>query len=186
MNCIIRGNNLEITDALKEFIERKLSRLDKYFGKPFNANVALSVQKDDHRVEVTIPYPGMMIRAEEVSEDMYASVDLVVEKLERQIRKYKTKVNRKLRSDGSLRFLQNGSSLQSSAVSVEELDDGPEIKIVRRKQFEFKPMDPEEAVLQMEMLGHNFFVFHNAETDQVNVIYKRKDGKYGLIEPESE
>jgi putative sigma-54 modulation protein len=186
MNCIIRGNNLELTDALKEFIEKKMSRLDKYFDKPFTANVALSVQKDDHRVEVTIPYPGMTIRAEEVSEDMYASVDLVVEKLERQIRKYKTKVNRKLRSNGSLRFLQNGSNLQPSTIAIEELDDTSEIKIVRRKQFEFKPMDPEEAVLQMEMLGHNFFVFHNAETNQPNVIYKRKDGKYGLIEPESE
>ncbi|SFI64792.1 ribosome hibernation-promoting factor, HPF/YfiA family [Thermoflavimicrobium dichotomicum] len=185
MNYVIRGNNLEVTDALREFIEKKLSRLEKYFEKPTDAHVALSVQKDHHKVEVTIPYPGLLVRAEEVSDDMYVSVDLVIEKLERQIRKYKTKVNRKLRQDGSLRSLQkeNAFSIQSVATATVEQEES-DFEIVRRKQFELKPMDTEEAILQMDLLGHNFFVFINAETDQVNVIYKRKDGKYGLIEPE--
>lgn len=189
MRCIIRGNNVEITDALKDYVEKKVSRLEKYFDSlpSVEAFVLLNVQKDGHKVEVTIPFPGLLVRAEELSEDMYASVDLVVEKLERQIRKYKTRVNRKARQDGSLRSIFKEESLEGKNVTTVVADQEEEngLEIVRVKRFDFnKPMSPEEAVLQMDLLGHNFFVFSNAATDDVNIIYKRKDGKYGLIEPE--
>ncbi|MBN2907992.1 ribosome-associated translation inhibitor RaiA [Polycladomyces sp. WAk] len=182
MNYVIRGNNLEVTEALRNFVEKKISRLEKYFDTPpsADAHIALSVIRDDHKVEVTIPFPGVLVRAEEKSADMYASIDLVVEKLERQIRKYKTKVNRKVRQEGSLRsqLVENGNT------STALVDDEEEPVVVRTKRFHLKPMDVEEAIMQMEMLGHNFFVFTNADTDEINVVYRRKDGRYGLIEPE--
>ena len=185
MNLVIRGNNLVVTDALRSFIKKKVGRLAKYFvdEPPSEGHVTLSVEKDEHKVEVTIPFPGVFVRAEESSNDMYASVDLVMEKLERQIRKYKTKVNRKFRYDGSLRtrLKQEAPQLQEKSETLEQEETS---KIVRYKRFSLKPMDTEEAILQMELLGHSFFVFTNATTNQVNVIYKRKDGKYGLIEPE--
>lgn len=187
MNLVIRGNNIAVTDALRDFIEKKVGRLQKYFEDelPNEGHVTLSVEKTKHKVEVTLPYPGILMRAEESSKDMYASVDLVVEKLERQIRKYKTKVNRKFRNDRSLRTQLMGEAVQSSQTSTALEEPTDEIdQIVRIKRFSLKPMDAEEAILQMDMLGHNFFVFTNAVTDQVNVVYKRKDGKYGLIEPE--
>jgi putative sigma-54 modulation protein len=183
MNYVIRGNNLEVTESLRNFVEKKISRLEKYFDAPpsADAHIALSVIRDDHKVEVTIPFPGMLVRAEEKSADMYASIDLVVEKLERQIRKYKTKINRKPRQEGSLRsqLYEKGNTPTTLADEEEE-----PIQVVRTKRFHFKPMDVEEAVMQMEMLGHNFFVFTNSETDEINVVYRRKDGRYGLIEPE--
>jgi putative sigma-54 modulation protein len=185
MRYVIRGHNLEVTDALHEFVERKLSRLERYFEDvgETEAHAVLAVIKDQHRVEVTIPFPGVIVRAEESSEDMYASVDLVVEKLERQIRKYKTRINRKARQDVSFRsgYKEHAREMVAAPVAVQ---DEEELDLVRTKRFEFKPMDAEEAMLQMDMLGHNFFVFTNAASNQVNVIYKRKDGKYGLIEPE--
>ncbi|MDN4592720.1 ribosome hibernation-promoting factor, HPF/YfiA family [Polycladomyces subterraneus] len=183
MNYVIRGNNLEVTEALRNFVEKKISRLEKYFDSPpsADAHIALSVIRDDHKVEVTIPFPGVLVRAEEKSADMYASIDLVVEKLERQIRKYKTKINRKLRQEGSLRsqLVENGNT----PTLMEDEEEDP-IQVVRTKRFQLKPMDVEEAIMQMEMLGHNFFVFANADTDEINVVYRRKDGRYGLIEPE--
>jgi putative sigma-54 modulation protein len=177
----IRGNNLEVTSALREYAEKKLSRLERYFDAPLETevNVCLAVQRDEHKVEVTIPLPGALVRAEEASDDMYASLDLVVEKLERQIRKYKTKVNRKFRQEGSLRSQWKDKGSQNGAAEEEE---SPEV--VRIKRFNLKPMDVEEAILQMDMLGHNFFVFSNADTNRVNVVYRRRDGRYGLIEPE--
>lgn len=187
MKYAIRGNNLEVTGALRDYAEKKLSRLEKYFDTPpaAEAHVLLDVQKDGHKVEVTIPFPGLLLRAEESSQDMYASVDLVVEKLERQIRKFKTKMNRKSRQDASLRTLIKEDAFEKTDMPTLVADDEDQgFEIVRTKRFNLKPMDPEEAILQMDMLGHNFFVFSNAGTDQVNVIYKRKDGKYGLIEPE--
>lgn len=186
MNLVIRGNNIVVTDALRSFIKKKMGRLERYFVDelPSEGHVTLSVEKDEHKVEVTIPFPGVFVRAEESSDDMYASVDLVLEKLERQIRKYKTKVNRKLRYDGSLRtrLKEEVSQVEQASATLEKEEDTGEI--VRFKRFSLKPMDAEEAILQMELLGHSFFVFTNATTNQVNVIYKRKDGKYGLIEPE--
>jgi len=175
----IRGQHVEVTAALKDYAEKKLSRLEKYFDPSITSevNATLSVTKGQHIVEVTIPISGMFLRAEERSTDMYASIDLVVDKLERQIRKHKTKLNRKIRqSGGSKEILQP----QSSAVSV--LDEEEEFELVRTKRFTFKPMDVEEAILQMNMLGHSFFVFSNADSKSVNVVYKRSDGKYGLIE----
>lgn len=190
MRYMIRGNHLEITDALRDYVEKKLSRLEKYFDKANEiiSHVSMSVTRDEHKVEVTIPLPKLILRAEESSGDMYASVDLVVEKLERQIRKFKTRVNRKPRQDASFRahWKEKNGLGHTDLITVDELADSEidDLKIVRTKRFHLKPMDTEEAILQMDMLGHNFFVFTNASTNQVNVVYRRKDGKYGLIEPE--
>ncbi|RCW44805.1 ribosome hibernation-promoting factor, HPF/YfiA family [Paenibacillus prosopidis] len=179
MNYNIRGQHFQVTDALRDYVEKKLSRLDKYFETPVASeiNVTLSVTKGKHTVEVTIPLVGVMLRAEERSEDMYASIDLVTDKLERQIRKHKTKVNRKFRQGSGVRSLFRE---EGSAVSV--LDEEDELELVRTKRFNLKPMDVEEAILQMNMVGHSFFVFANIESEEVNVVYKRSDGKYGLIE----
>jgi putative sigma-54 modulation protein len=175
----IRGQRFQVTEALRDYAEKKLSRLEKYFDAPIASEitVTLSVTKGHHAVEVTIPLVGVMLRAEEKSEDMYASIDLVVDKLERQIRKHKTKVNRKFRQGSGVRALFHE---EGSAVSVLEEED--ELELVRTKRFTLKPMDVEEAILQMNMIGHNFFVFANADSKEVNVVYKRSDGKYGLIE----
>ncbi|MBD8498268.1 MULTISPECIES: ribosome hibernation-promoting factor, HPF/YfiA family [Paenibacillus] len=183
MNYSIRGQQIEVTDALREYVEKKLSRLERYFEAPTSdLNVTLSVTRDLHGVEVTIPMPGLLLRAEDRSKDMYASVDAVVDKLERQIRKHKTKVNRKFRQrhDGGLKQLFTDGDAAHSAVQVQEQED--ELELVRTKRFTLKPMDVEEAILQMNMIGHNFFVFSNADTKEVNVVYRRNDGRYGLIE----
>lgn len=178
MKFNIRGENIEITNALKEYAERKVGRIEKYFDTPptSEVKVTMKVEKDVHSVEVTIVFPNLVLRGEETNGDMYAAIDLVVEKLERQIKKYKTKINRKFRQDGSLKNLfKDGANNK---------EDDEEIKVVKTKRFNIKPMDIEEAILQMDMLGHSFFVFSNSETEEMNVVYKRKDGKYGLIEPE--
>lgn len=184
MNYNVRGENIEVTPALREYVEKKVGKLERYFdGTPdAKVNVNLKVNNaKDHKIEVTIPMPQLVLRAEESSEDMYAAIDLVSEKLERQIRKYKTKINRKLREKGSTRTLfANGGS--ATATAVQDVED-EEYDLVRTKRFDLKPMDSEEAILQMNMLGHNFFVFTNAETNTTNVVYRRKDGKYGIIEP---
>jgi len=184
MRYSIRGENIEVTPALREYVEKKVGRLEKYFddlSPSTEAHVTLSVLKDEHTIEVTIPMPGVILRAEDTHTDMYAATDLVVEKLERQIRKHKTKVNRKFRQEGSLKTLF-AENLPGGTADEEESN----IDIVRNKRFVLKPMDAEEAVLQMDMLGHNFFVFANAESDQIGVVYRRRDGRYGLIEPELE
>jgi putative sigma-54 modulation protein len=142
----------------------------------------MKVIRDTHNVEVTVPMTQLLLRAEEKHTDMYAAIDLVVEKLERQIRKYKTKVNRKFRNEGSVKYMfQDTLSPENGEVHEEDND---EIDIVRTKRFNLKPMDAEEAVLQMDLLGHNFFVFSDAVDDKVSVVYKRRDGRYGLIQPE--
>ncbi|GAB7388002.1 ribosome-associated translation inhibitor RaiA [Bacillaceae bacterium] len=184
MNFNIRGENIDVTPALREYVEKKIGRLEKYFDTPptSDVNVTLRVERDGHCVEVTIPLPRLVLRGEETNDDMYAAIDLVVEKLERQIRKHKTKINRKFRQQGTIRKL-----FKETEPAADDAADAPEeenIAIVRTKRFTLKPMDAEEAVLQMDMLGHNFFVFTNADTNQVNVVYRRKDGRYGLIEPE--
>lgn len=187
MNYIVRGENVEVTDALRDYVEKKLSRLEKYFHNTdeTTAHVSLGLRKDGHKVEVTIPFPQLLVRAEEKTSDMYAAIDLVVEKLERQIHKYKTKVNRKSRLvEQNLRTQWNEVFASAAATAVEEEEDS-EIEIVRNKRFNLKPMDPEEAVMQMEMLGHNFFVFSDADTGDTSVVYRRKDGKYGLITTEA-
>jgi putative sigma-54 modulation protein len=175
----IRGEHIEVTEALKDYVEKKLSKLERYFETPptSEVHVTLSVVKGLQTVEVTIPLTGVMLRAEEKNNDMYASIDLVIDKLERQIRKHKTRVNRKIRQDGGVRDILK----VDSPVQFEDEDD--EYELVRTKSFMMKPMDIDEAILQMNMVGHSFFVFSNMDTEQVNVVYKRNDGKYGLIEP---
>jgi putative sigma-54 modulation protein len=162
-------------------VEKKVGRLAKYFDtpQPTEVHVTLRVLRGEGTIEVTIPLSGVIIRAEETHEDMYAAIDLVVEKLERQIRKHKTKLMRKLRIEPNNRALVR----EAEPVAVLSDDEDIDINIVRTKRFNLKPMDAEEAVLQMDMLGHSFFVFQNSETNDVNVVYRRNDGRYGLIEP---
>ncbi|EEU30144.1 ribosomal subunit interface protein [Limosilactobacillus coleohominis 101-4-CHN] len=172
----IRGENVDLTDAIRDYVEKRISKINKFLEDNVDAtaHVNLKVYKNKtFKVEVTIPLPYLTLRAEETSNDMYASIDLVTDKLERQIRKYKTKVNRKSREKGlkNLEFVPG--------------DDGTEddsLKIVRTKEISLKPMDSEEAVLQMDMLGHDFFIFQDADTNGTSVVYRRNDGRYGLIE----
>lgn len=184
MNFSIRGQQIDVTDALKDYVDKKLSRLEKYFDAPPTSEgfVTLSVVRGLHTVEVTIPLPGVMLRAEDRSDDMYASIDAVVDKLERQIRKHKTKLNRKFRQEGSLKTLFTDEAAAGLMTSEQTEEDHDDLEVVRNKRFTFKPMDVEEAILQMNMVGHNFFVFSNIDTQEVSVVYKRNDGKYGLIE----
>lgn len=178
MKFNIRGENIEVTPALKEYVEKNLSKLERYFDTFPEIKVNLKVYSDKQRVEVTIPFTDLLLRAEETNSDMYAAIDLVVDKLERQIRKHKTKVNRKLREKGSMKT----NFILPEAVAVLDEVEEDQLELVRTKRFDLKPMDVEEAILQMDMLGHNFFVFTNADTNETNVVYGRKDGKYGLIE----
>ena len=176
MKFIISGKNITVTEGLKTAVQDKLSKLERYFTPDTEVIVALSAQKDQQKIEVTIPVKGNTIRAEESSTDMYVSIDLVEEIIERQIRRYKKKLIDKKQA-----------AIAFSQAFIEDEEDTAyedDIQIVKTKKFAMKPVNPEEACLQMEMLGHNFFVFCNAETDQVNVVYKRKGNTYGLIEPE--
>ncbi len=178
MQVSVRGKNIEVTDAIKEYVEKKLSRFQKYFYRPLTAQVALAVERGRHIVEITIPLDGYLLRGEEASEDMYASVDLVMDKLERQVHKFKTRLNRKLRRDG-----QNQRGIVTEAGPEAAPEPAEEQGVVRVKRFPMKPMEVEEAILQMNLLGHDFFVFTNAQTEEINVVYRRKGGGYGLIEP---
>ncbi len=175
MRINITGRNIELTDGIKTAVEEKLSKLEKYFAPDAQANVTLSVEKERQKIEVTIPMKGHVVRSEQVSNDMYVSIDLVVEVIERQLKKYRTKLVTKQQEPGEF-FTEEFVS--------RDADDDEEIKIVRSKRFGIKPMYPEDACVQMELLGHDFFVFRNAETDEVNVVYKRRGNTYGLIEPE--
>ena len=175
MRIKITGRNIELTDGIKDAVEDKLNKLEKYFTPDTDVYVTLSVEKERQKVEVTIPMKGNYIRSEQVSNDMYVSIDLVEEVIERQLKKYRTKLVTKQQSAASV-FKQDFLDAAS--------DDDEEIKIIRSKKFDMKPMYPEDACVQMELLGHDFFVFINAETEDVNVVYKRKGNTYGLIEPE--
>ena len=173
MRFIISGKNLEVTDSMRKAVTEKLGKLERYFTPETTVIVTMSVEKERQKIEVTIPLKGNVIRSEQVSNDMYVSIDLVEEVIERQIRKYKQKlVDRHQGGSFKQEFLEN------------ETEPSDEIRIVRTKQFDVKPMYPEDACVQMELLGHSFFVFLNAENEQVNVVYKRKGGTYGRIEPE--
>ena len=176
MRIIITGRNIELTPGIKEAVEEKLGKLEKYFKPDTDVNVTLSVEKDRQKVEVTIPTKGHTIRAEEVSNDMYVSIDLAEEAIEKQLLKYRTKIVSKK--------LNAATNFKAEYLEEKIEDDDEEIKIVRSKRYDLKPMYPEDACIQMELLGHDFFVFVNAETDDVNVVYKRKGNTYGLIEPE--
>ena len=172
MKYIISGRNVDVTDGLREAIYEKIGKLEKFFRPDTTANVTLSVTKSRQKVEVTIPVKGSIIRAEQTSDDMYVSIDLVEEIIERQVRKYKT------------RLKKSGSSASFDPGFMEQEAEDPGVQVVKTKKFAIKPMDVEEACIQMELLNHNFFVFRNAETGEVNVVYKRKGDTYGLIEPE--
>ena len=174
MKFIIIGRNIDITEGLKSAEQEKLGKLERYFTRETEIHVTFSVEKDRQKIEVTIPVKGNIIRSEQVSSDMYVSIDLVEEVIERQLRKYKTKI---------VNQQQAGGNFQKEFVEDEFLED-EEVNIIRTKKFGIKPMYPEDACVQMELLGHNFYVFRNAETDEVNVVYKRKGNTYGLIEPE--
>ncbi len=178
MKIAVRGKNLELTNALKNYVEEKIRKIEKYFQEAFiEAQVSLGVERERHIVEVTIMVDGLILRGEESSADMYASIDGVIEKLERQVRKHKTRINRKIREkkqEFKLQFV--------SEPGVDDIEEEP--KIVRTKRFFVKPMSVEEAIMQMDLIGHDFFVFMNADTEIVNVVYKRKNGQYGLIDPE--
>ncbi|MBQ5422139.1 MAG: ribosome-associated translation inhibitor RaiA [Clostridium sp.] len=174
MRYTITGKNMNVTPGLREDVIKKIGKLERYFNDDTEAVITLSVEKERQKIEVTIPVKGTIIRAEQVSDDMYVSIDLVEEIIERQLKRYKTKIVDKKQS--AVAF--------SDLFINEEEDAEEEIQIKKVKKFAIKPMDPEEACVQMELLGHNFFVFLNAETDEVNVVYKRKGNTYGLIEPE--
>ncbi len=175
MRFIISGKNIEVTNSLRATVENKLSKLEKFFTEDTEVHVTLSVERNRQKIEVTIPMKGQVIRAEQDSSDMYVSVDLVVDIIERQIRRYKTKLlNQKL----------SGTEFKKEFFEIEDDIQDETIRITKSKKFAIKPMDVEEACVQMELVGHTFFVFRNAETFEVNVVYKRKDGTFGLIEPE--
>ncbi len=171
MQITVRGKNLDVTPPLREYVEKKVGKIEKYFDDPLSAQVTLAIEHDRHIVEVTVPLDGMLLRGEQSSGDMYSSVDLVLDALEKQISKYKTKIARRLRERPA-----------PNQVQVEP-EEEEEPKIVRVKKFDMKPMSPEEAIMQMNMVGHNFFLFFNAESGQLSVVYQRDDGNYGLIEP---
>ena len=174
MRITISGRNIELGDRLKNQVNKKLGKLEKYFAPETEARVVLSRRKDAEFIEVTIPTKTGFIRAEEATDDFFASIDLAEETIERQIKKYRNKLVDKKQS-----------ALAFSELFLDEGEDEgeAEIRIVKNKKFELQPMNPEEACLQMEMLGHAFFVFLNGDSGAVNVVYKRRDGSYGLIEP---
>ncbi|MGN1024538.1 MAG: ribosome hibernation-promoting factor, HPF/YfiA family [Lachnospiraceae bacterium] len=175
MDFTIVGKNMEVTPALDAAVREKLGRLDRFFSSGTTVHVTMSVEKDRHRIEVTIPVRDGVIRSEQSSNDMYVSIDLVEEVIERQLKKYKNKIADRNTARESFR---------KEYLERDYLDDDG-IRIVRKKQFDMKPMYPEDACVQMELLGHSFYMFCNAETEQINVVYKRKGGTYGLIEPEN-
>jgi putative sigma-54 modulation protein len=177
MKITVSGKNgMVITDGLRTAVEKSLNKIGRFFTKDTEARVVLSVQKNSQIAEVTIPFKGMLFRAEEVSNDMYVSIDSVAEKIERQIMKYKTKIKNSFAND-SIRF-----DITQGYIG-ENGEETKEFEVVKTKKFFIKPMSVEEAILQMNLLGHNFFVFTNSDTEDFSVVYKRKDGKYGLIEP---
>ena len=175
MEVIIRGDKIEVTDSIKNYIEEKLSKLDKYFGnsEELTANVVVRVRNIAQIIEVTIPTRDFTLRREEEAEDLYAAIDLVVDKLERQIRKNKTRFERKYK---------NTQEMEINYDFEIEKEEADETKIVKRKEIDTKPMTEEEAILQYQLLNHDFFVFKNAEKNCVSVLYTRKDGNYGIID----
>ena len=176
MKITLRGKNIEITEAIEEKVGEKLSKLDKYFivSENVEAKVLVRTYPYGQKIEVTIPTEYVLLRAEVVDQDLYNAIDLVIDKLEGQIRKYKTRLNRKSK-DNKLAF---------NLASIEPLEDEEEDVLVKTKTIPPKPMDMEEAIMQMELIGHSFFVYRDTETDAISIVYRRNDGDYGLIETE--
>lgn len=188
----IKADNVEVTPAVREYIEKKVDKIERYFPEGTNATAMINLKALNHsqtKVEITIPMKNLVLRAEERHDELYAAVDLIIGKLERQIRKYKTKINRKFRDrEGMGMAFASAEQVTQTSNGADNSytdEDDEDLTIVRTKQFELKPMDEEEAVLQMNMLGHTFFVFTDAESNETNIVYKRKDGTYGLIETSS-
>jgi putative sigma-54 modulation protein len=176
MLVTVKGKNIEVTNALREYADKKVAKIAKFFEKsPVGAQVTLSTERGKHIVEITAQVNGLLLRGEAKTDDMYASIDGAIEKIERQVHKYKTKLNRKFQKE-------NQVVLIPAVAPAPKEDFEPQIK--RTKRFAIKPMSIEEAVMQMDLLDHDFYVFSNSETEEVNVVYRRKDGNYGLIEPE--
>lgn len=170
MQITIRGKNMDVPGALKDYIERKLGKMDRFFETDLSAQVTVSIERERHIVEVTMPLNGMLVRGEDEAQDLFSAVDKVMDKIMKQVEKYKTRLMQK-RSRAAKEY-------------EADLEPIPDTKIVRIKRFALKPITVDEAIMQMNLLGHDFFVFRNAETEAVSVVYRRKDGNYGLIEPE--
>lgn len=178
MQTTVRGKNIEITSALREYVEKKLGKVEKFVDHPMNAQVNLYVERGRHIVEVTAGLNGMLLRGEEATGDMYASIDLVADKLEKQVQKYRARLRR--RKEG-------GAVVEAAVAAVMEAEDASaelDGKVVKTKRFPVKPLTVDEAILQMDLVSHDFFVFVNSDTHKVNVVYRRRDGDYGLLEPE--
>lgn len=178
MKIKITGKGMNVSDYLRGVVQKKAEKLGRYFKPNTEMSVMLTIEKNRHIAEVTVPVDGILLRTEEATGDMYSSIDAVLKKLERKIRKHRTKLERRLHEDA---FVSD-----TAVYDVDDDADDEEIvpRLVRSKKFSIKPMDVEEAMMQMELIGHSFFVFRNAETNDVNVLYLRNDGNYGLIEPD--
>jgi putative sigma-54 modulation protein len=178
MLVAVNGKNIEVTNALRDYAEKKVAKIVKFFEKsPLEAQVTLDTERGKHIVDITVQVNGLLLRGEAKTDDMYASIDAAIEKIERQVRKYKTKMNRKFQKENQVVLIPVSAT---ATAAKEEFE--PHIK--RTKRFAIKPMSVEEAVMQMDLLDHDFYMFSNSETEEVNVVYRRKDGYYGLIEPE--
>lgn len=175
MNINVRGKQIKVTNALKDYVEKRVGKLEKYSDDFMDVQVTLSVQKERQRVEVTAPLNGFILRGEEETEDMYSSIDLVVDKLERQMEKYRKRIGKK-----RVKTIKD----EPNFILDSDEEIAREDVIVKTKKFPAKPMSVDEAVMQMNLIGHSFFVFMNSETELMNVVYKRKYGDYGLMEPE--
>lgn len=189
LHVIVQGKHLDVTPALREYAEEKVGKISRYFDQVQEAQVVLSVERRDGMgkaqvVEVTVWGDGLVLRGEEASQDMYASIDLVFDKLRKQIEKYRSKLIERRRISESRRKDRLAEAIRAEQRRP-DIDPEAETSIVRTKRFAMKPMTADDAVMQLELLGHDFFVFRNSETMEVNVVYRRDDGKYGLIEPEA-
>lgn len=175
MSVNVKGRNIEVTPALREYVEKKVAKVTKQFKAVGDISAVLKVEKGNHIVEITVPASGILLRAQETTKDMYSSIDLVVEKIERQIHKYKTRLMK--------RKYANFAD-PTPVISAEGVAEDGEFQIIKNKHFTMHPMTPEEAILQMNLLNHDFFVFFDPDLGSTNVVYRRKDGKYGLLSPE--
>ena len=182
IRVIIKGKNLDITPSLREYTQKKIKKLAKFFDEPREplAEVVLGIEREFHVAEITLQVGGLLVRGEGKTSDMYASIDEAVDRIERQVRKYKTRFQKRQQGPSLGELASNGALGGSETRQDNELTPP---RVVRTKRFAIKPMSVEEAILQMELLGHDFFVFANAETEEANVVYKRRSGDYGLIEP---
>lgn len=174
MNVNVKGRNIDVTPALKDYVEKKITKVTRQFKTVGDISAVLKVEKGNHIVEITVPASGILLRAQETTKDMYSSIDLVVEKIERQVHKYKTRLMKR----------KYGNFVDAVPPAPAAAEDDGEFEIIKNKKFTLHPMTVEEAILQMNLLNHDFFVFYDPDLGNTNVVYRRKDGKYGLLSPE--